>query len=416
MTVEADLTGAGAGPARRSARRPAASAEALSDELVGVRRDLHAHPELGRQEIRTTGVVADRLGGRARRRGSCPAAPAWSATSAPGRRAGWSRCAPTWTPCPSRTRRTSPTARRSPASRHACGHDVHTAVVLGAGLVLCRPGRERRRCRAGPAAVPAGRGADPRRRPGRDRGRRARRRRADLRAALRPARGRGPGRAAGRVRSPGPPTTSQVRLTGPGGHTARPHLTADLVLRARQGGHRACRPCCPGGSTRGPGCRVVWGTVSAGSAPNAIPREGEVGGHRAGAGRRRLGAAPRVVEEAVRAVVGAVRGGLRGDLRPRGAPGGQRRRPARGCWPAPRSRSPGPASVVDDRAEPGRGGLRLVPRGSPGRAGPAGRTPARRPGQPRPAPGRASTWTSGPIAVGVRLLAATAVVALLSLS
>ncbi len=33
----------------------------LSDELVAIRRGLHRHPELGRSEFRTTGVVADRL-------------------------------------------------------------------------------------------------------------------------------------------------------------------------------------------------------------------------------------------------------------------------------------------------------------------------------------------------------------------
>jgi amidohydrolase len=32
-----------------------------ADELVAVRRDLHAHPELGRQEHRTTALLNDRL-------------------------------------------------------------------------------------------------------------------------------------------------------------------------------------------------------------------------------------------------------------------------------------------------------------------------------------------------------------------
>ena len=52
-----------------------------------------------------------------------------------------SRCAPTSTPCPSRTPRPSPTARPSPDRAHACGHDVHTTVVLGAGLVLAELAR-----------------------------------------------------------------------------------------------------------------------------------------------------------------------------------------------------------------------------------------------------------------------------------
>ena len=34
-----------------------------ADELTAIRRDLHAHPELGFEEVRTAGVVADKLRG-----------------------------------------------------------------------------------------------------------------------------------------------------------------------------------------------------------------------------------------------------------------------------------------------------------------------------------------------------------------
>ena len=37
-------------------------ANALKDQLISVRRDLHMHPELGFQEVRTAGIVAQRLG------------------------------------------------------------------------------------------------------------------------------------------------------------------------------------------------------------------------------------------------------------------------------------------------------------------------------------------------------------------
>ncbi|MCL4505560.1 MAG: amidohydrolase [Chloroflexi bacterium] len=37
-------------------------AEALRDRMVAVRRDLHAHPELGFKEVRTAGIAAKRLG------------------------------------------------------------------------------------------------------------------------------------------------------------------------------------------------------------------------------------------------------------------------------------------------------------------------------------------------------------------
>lgn len=35
--------------------------KALSVEMIARRRDLHAHPELGFQEVRTAGIVADQL-------------------------------------------------------------------------------------------------------------------------------------------------------------------------------------------------------------------------------------------------------------------------------------------------------------------------------------------------------------------
>jgi amidohydrolase len=68
-----------------------------------------------------------------------------------------------------------------------------------------------------------------------------------------------------------------VRLSGPGGHTARPQLTVDLVaaladivsrtplLLSRRVDPRA-------------GLSLVWGRVSAGSAANVIPEHGEAAG------------------------------------------------------------------------------------------------------------------------------------------
>ena len=43
----------------------------------------------------------------------------------------------------------------------------------------------------------------------------------------------------------------EVRLTGPGGHTARPHLTVDWSTRSA-GWWSTCRRCSTAGSTRGP--------------------------------------------------------------------------------------------------------------------------------------------------------------------
>lgn len=33
----------------------------FADELTAIRQDLHAHPELGFEEVRTSGIVADKL-------------------------------------------------------------------------------------------------------------------------------------------------------------------------------------------------------------------------------------------------------------------------------------------------------------------------------------------------------------------
>ena len=68
-----------------------------------------------------------------------------------------------------------------------------------------------------------------------------------------------------------------VRLSGPGGHTARPHLTADLVHAL---GTLVSQ--LPGALSRRvdprAGLSLVWGRVHAGAAANAIPMEGEAEG------------------------------------------------------------------------------------------------------------------------------------------
>ncbi|KAJ8135709.1 hypothetical protein OY671_011078, partial [Metschnikowia pulcherrima] len=37
------------------------SIESYTDELIAIRRDLHAHPEIGFEEHRTSGIVAEKL-------------------------------------------------------------------------------------------------------------------------------------------------------------------------------------------------------------------------------------------------------------------------------------------------------------------------------------------------------------------
>ncbi len=68
-----------------------------------------------------------------------------------------------------------------------------------------------------------------------------------------------------------------MRLTGRGGHTSRPHLTADLIYAL---GELVTE--LPGALSRRldprAGASLVWGLVHAGAAKNVIPASGEAAG------------------------------------------------------------------------------------------------------------------------------------------
>ncbi|MFT4009582.1 MAG: amidohydrolase [Nocardioidaceae bacterium] len=174
-----------------------------------------------------------------------------------------------------RSRISRPTPGRAPSGvAHACGHDVHTTALLGAGLALA----------AGGASL-----------------------NGRVRLLFQPAEEVMPGGAMEVVASgcldevsrayalhcdptldvgmvglrEGPMTGAAdaltVRLSGRGGHTSRPHLTQDLTyamgalvtelpaILSRRLDPRA-------------GASVVWGKVSAGSTHNVIPSSGELAG------------------------------------------------------------------------------------------------------------------------------------------
>ena len=171
--------------------------EAHLAELIAFRRDLHAHPEIGYHEHRTTRQIARRLAAAGLRPVVLPKGTGLIVDI--GRRATGrsSRCAPTSTRCRSATRRTSPTGPPCAGVCHACGHDVHTAILVGTGLFLARRAAAGQLPRPGPADLPARRGGAGRR-ARRAGGRRHRVRRPDLRAALRPPARRGQDRHPGR--------------------------------------------------------------------------------------------------------------------------------------------------------------------------------------------------------------------------
>jgi amidohydrolase len=266
--------------------------------LVEVRRDLHAHPELSGQERRTTELVADALS----HVGLTP----WPLPGGTGLVCDVGSAPPTVglradldaLPIPD-TKDVNYRSRVDGVA-HACGHDVHTTIVLGAGLALQRL---------------AARGELSR----------------GVRLIFQPAEEIVPGGAldviaagglAGLERvyavhcdptidvgqiglKVGPITAAsdhvEVRLTGPGGHTARPHRTADLVsalgavvtqvpaLLARRVDPRA-------------GVALVWGQVSAGTAANAIPQSGFALGTLRTLSHDMWAALPPLLDEIVRAV------------------------------------------------------------------------------------------------------------------
>ena len=103
-----------------------------------LRHDLHRHPELAFAEVRTTQVVRDRLVELGWELAPCPTdtgAVATLLTSRPGRRV-MVRADIDGLPVSEETALTY--ASTTEGVMHACGHDVHTAALLGVADLLAR--------------------------------------------------------------------------------------------------------------------------------------------------------------------------------------------------------------------------------------------------------------------------------------
>ncbi len=112
----------------------------LEPAILGFRRHLHAHPELSLQEFATTVFVAQQLDleGIPYRygsgmRGLMVDLGGEIGSSRIGLRADCDAL-------PIREENTFPHASRSPGVMHACGHDAHTAMLLGAMIAMHRAG------------------------------------------------------------------------------------------------------------------------------------------------------------------------------------------------------------------------------------------------------------------------------------
>ncbi len=112
------------------------AAYALKDETVATRRDFHQHPEIAFEEVRTAGIVAERLRnlGLAVRDGLGKTGVVAVLDSGKPGRTVLARADMDALPVPEEKE----VAYRSstPGKMHACGHDGHTAVLLSVAKLL----------------------------------------------------------------------------------------------------------------------------------------------------------------------------------------------------------------------------------------------------------------------------------------
>jgi len=110
--------------------------ERIEAHLIEIRRDIHAHPELGFEEVRTAGVVAREL-----TRMGIPHQTGIGKTGVVGLIEG-GRPGPVLAiradmdALPIQETTDLPFASQNPGLMHACGHDIHTTTLLGVAEVL----------------------------------------------------------------------------------------------------------------------------------------------------------------------------------------------------------------------------------------------------------------------------------------
>lgn len=114
-------------------------AEAMRDDLVAIRRDLHAHPELGFQEFRTAGIVAEKLGEL-----GYEVVTGVGQTGVVGLLGGGKPGERTvllrfdMDALPIHEENDIPYRSQTAGVMHACGHDAHVAVGIGVATLLAR--------------------------------------------------------------------------------------------------------------------------------------------------------------------------------------------------------------------------------------------------------------------------------------
>jgi amidohydrolase len=260
-------------PSSQLAAQVTDAVEVLRPALLHWRRELHRHPEVSWQEHRTTALVTERLSEAGVSVTPLPGSGAVADIGAPepARRIAL-RADLDALPVEEATGLDF--SSRNPGVCHACGHDVHTVGVLGAGLALASVQEALVRCGIGvrlifqPAEETIPGGALKVIAAGALDG-------VDRLYAVHCDPSIDVGTVGLRVGAITAASDSvHVTLTGRGGHTSRPHLTQDLTyalgkvitdvpaVLSRRLDPRS-------------GTALVWGAVRAGTVPNVIPASGE---------------------------------------------------------------------------------------------------------------------------------------------
>jgi len=204
-------------------------AEALAADLTALRHHLHEHPEVSHEEAQTAALVAERLRalGLAPRLGVSGHGVVADLRLGEGPRIVAMRA--DMDGLPIQDCKTVPHRSRKPGAMHACGHDLHTTVLLGVAKVLLEskvraPGSVRLVFQPAEEATPGG--ANGMAAAGVMEG-------VESILALHADPSLPPGRV-GIRRGPATASTDMFRIevTGKGGHSSRPHQAVDAIAVA----------------------------------------------------------------------------------------------------------------------------------------------------------------------------------------
>ena len=136
MLLALTLVLAAAAPAGTPDAEIRAAAERLAPAVVATRRELHAHPELSNREERTGRFVAERLRALGIEVRYPVARTGVVGVLRGGRPGGVVALRADMDALPIEEKTGAAYRSRSPGVMHACGHDAHTAMLLGAAEVL----------------------------------------------------------------------------------------------------------------------------------------------------------------------------------------------------------------------------------------------------------------------------------------